>query len=298
MKYDLKHIKMADVTLAHCLVDSENNHEITDLDTKRIVVLFDDKKITREEINQILDNLTKNIEPDKSDDRFVFFDSDTYEKFKALIEPYKITTQYKSIEKNPVIRDPEYDRIIKKFFKPFDYLKQFWSDDEILNACAACNITLDQICEEFKRPDYFGKDPNLEYIRTSTESIKEYDKHGREYADPVRRLCHVYRVPYQYQGLTHGKVFLYLLYQKYPQLKKFNFEAYEFFDDRYEIYPKTCHIYVPFKALMDKDINAVKDRNLNYAKSYNYGDYTLEKYIERVKNDPNTIELLDTIAAL
>lgn len=94
-----------------------------------------------------------------------------------------------------------------------------------------------------------------------------------------RVRCRVYRVKNQYQCTRHGAVILDLLYEMYPELKQFEFSAYEFNEYKgslpYEIYPKN-HIYTPLRALMSGDVEAIKKRNLDYAKSYNFGFYTPE----------------------
>ena len=52
----------------------------------------------------------------------------------------------------------------------------------------------------------------------------------------------------------------------------------------YEIYPHTVNCYTPFEALLAGDITAIIERNENYCKSYNCGEYTLDKWNERVKS--------------
>lgn len=44
-------------------------------------------------------------------------------------------------------------------------------------------------------------------------------------------------------------------------------------------------IYTPFKALMDNDIEAIKKRNIEYARFYNHGDFSPQKVEERLESD-------------
>lgn len=75
-----------------------------------------------------------------------------------------------------------------------------------------------------------------------------------------------------------------LLYSTYPELKEFGFRAngvsYRT-EESYEIYPKN-HIYTPFQELLKGDIKSIWKRNFNYASSYNSGEYTVSKVVERL----------------
>lgn len=86
--------------------------------------------------------------------------------------------------------------------------------------------------------------------------------------------------------MCHDKIILSLLYDKYPQLREFDFSAYSWddFGSEYEIYPVN-NVFTPFRALMEKDVEAIKKRNLDYGRSYNCGEYTVQKVTERLKSD-------------
>ena len=65
----------------------------------------------------------------------------------------------------------------------------------------------------------------------------------------------------------------------------------------YEIYPHTVNCYTPFEALLAGDITAIIERNKNYCKSYNCGEYTLDKWNERVKS-PEMQHYFDVIKSI
>lgn len=62
------------------------------------------------------------------------------------------------------------------------------------------------------------------------------------------------------------------------------------------IYPAN-KIYTPFAALMDGDIEAIKERNHSYAKSYNHGEYTILATEERLGSE-EAKHYFDVIAGL
>ena len=182
-------------------------------------------------------------------------------------------------------KDQEYARIIRKFFTPYDYLRHWFSDSEIMYACSM-HASSEAIVEE--QPVLCGNRcciPTAEYIGVKVVPMPIF-LHGRMLAEQEDKKCDIYRIPNRYQGCCHGKIILELLYRKYPQLKPFQFSAYSwgFSQDLYEIYPAN-QVYTPFKALMEGDIKAIKERNLSYGKSYNYGDYTFKKVQERLSSE-------------
>lgn len=187
-------------------------------------------------------------------------------------------------EKNA--KDPEYTRLVRKFFRPFGYLSQWFSAEDIIMACAATDVDECRLCGEvFVEPGRGCFMNDAEYIRTSVEYVPKYDRHGREYMERERKKVDVFRTHGRYQGLCHGPVIKYLLYGRYPDLAQFEFEMYEMYaEERYEIYPR-CGIYVPFTALMSGDVEAIKKRNREYCASYNYGAYAPDPCEERLASE-------------
>lgn len=204
--------------------------------------------------------------------------------------------------------DAEYKRIMKKYLAIFPLLNQYWSEDEIIAACAK-HVTLSDIVTEENIPcnriscspqDYgLHYNPPLEYLRTGVATVRRYTKSGEELLYGESKKCFIYRKAYEYQGTKHGKIILELLYQTYPELRQFEFEAYEYreYENHYEIYPKHINCYTPFHALLTRDIDAIINRNEQYCKSYNCGEYTLAKWAER-KNSPEIQHYFDVIRSL
>lgn len=192
----------------------------------------------------------------------------------------------------------EFANLVRKYFTPFSYLTQWFSEDEIIYACAI-NLTKMDIVQETEIEK--GKrlcNQNSECIGTRYGYIKQYTKSGQLLDERKRCLCDVYLEANRYQGTYHGKVILSLLYKKHPELKKFHFKAYscDYDTERYEIYPEN-NLYVPFTALMNGNVGAIKKRNIDYCKSYNNGIYTLAKLEERF-HDPNVLEFFQIVQAI
>lgn len=179
-------------------------------------------------------------------------------------------------------KDQEFARLVRKYFTPYEFLKTWWNDEEIILACSRHLSEGDLVQEKavlksdagviraYDNPKY-----GAEFLRESVEYVPAYDKFGRQYMDSERAKCRVYRIKNQYQGTRHGSVILDLLYTRFPSLRQFDFSAYSFSDSQYQIYPKN-HIYTPFVALMNGDIETIKKRTMDYAKSFNHGFCTLE----------------------
>lgn len=185
--------------------------------------------------------------------------------------------------------DAEFLRIVKKYFTPYEFLAKYFPEKDILESCAKYLGQRDIVTKHEVRAGNRCYGPAAEYLGEQKGYMPVY-YHGHELAEREWCKVDVYRVKNPYQGVHHGKVVLDLLYKKYPELQKYGFEAYavDSGTDRYEIYPKgdLKHIYVPFRALMEKDIEAIKKRNLDYAKSYCHGEYTPDKAKERLESEP------------
>lgn len=220
----------------------------------------------------------------------------SYEKLETMISKMNREIFQDACKKNA--DDAEYERLVKKFFTPFDFLRHWFDEKEIVYACADTGVTIGDLCQEaFTEPgmrqSYYTQ--YGEYLRTSMEYVAQYDRDGHELAERKREKVDVYRIKNQYQGLVHGKVIEYLLYERYPKLKKFHFKFYGYNDSEYdyEIYPDGG-IYVPFTALMTGDIDMIIHRNRDYCKWYNNGRYSPEE-CEKAFQTERTHELFDCI---
>lgn len=204
-----------------------------------------------------------------------------------------LEAKIKDMENDKIIKrnnrnanDKEYERLVLKYFRPVPMLRHWFEDREIVLACARTGVTDRDLCGETFVP-VNGKChyKDGEYIRTSVESIIQYDKKGRELAERVREKRDVYRVAARYQGLCHGKAILYALYQRHPDLAKFGFTAYDAsYETDYEIYP-TNNIYTSFAALLSGDVDWIIHRNREYCHSYNNGRHTTAECEKMFKTD-------------
>lgn len=219
-----------------------------------------------------------------------------YEKLEAMISNMNREIFQDACKKNA--DDIEYERIVKKFFTPFNFIQHWFDEKDIIRACANTGVTIRDLCQEaFTEPgmrqSYYAQ--YGEYLRTSMEYVAQYDRDGHELAERKKEKVDVYRIKNQYQGLVHGEVIKYLLYERYPKLKKFHFKFYGYNDSEhdYEIYPDGG-IYVPFTALMTGDIDMIMHRNRDYCKWYNNGRYSPEE-CEKAFQTEHTHELFNCI---
>lgn len=202
-------------------------------------------------------------------------------------------------------QDTEFKNAVIKYFTPFKMLSKYWTTDEIVTACAK-HASLSSIrettsipVENLSNPQQFADNNHYEYIGIDWGNIRQFTKKGEELLHPKRCKCHNFYKSSKYQSTKHGNIILELLYAKYPELKEFQFAAYgvEPYECSYEIYPHTVNCYTPFEALLAGDITAIIKRNEDYCKSYNCGEYTLDKWNERVKS-PEMQHYFDVIKSI
>lgn len=212
----------------------------------------------------------------------------TLETMITQMQNYKLEDE-KLKNKN----DSNYAAMIRKFFAPFEFLKEYFEEDDIINACAMTGVTKNSLCTEINTaPGATCHATPCEYIRTCTAPVKQYDRSGNEYAERKYEKRDIYLTVNPYQGNIHGPVIKMLLLRKYPELAKYNFECYSYtYNDNYEIYPEN-HIYTPFKALMDRDINTIKNRNIQYCREFNHGIYTIEQLSKRFDENEEFFETI------
>lgn len=223
--------------------------------------------------------------------------AETYLRLEALTEQMK--QEKANDRKNRNAKDEEFQRIVKKYFTMWDFLRKWWSEEKIILAVSRQAEVTDLVSELEIRQNAPCPYPKGEYITTRMGYLPRYTKNGEELASRERTRCDVYRIPNQYQASAHGRIILDLLYGRYPELKEFDFEAYGWYGyerDGYEIYPAN-KIYTPFAALMDGDIEAIKERNRSYARSYNHGEYTILSVAERLGSE-EAEHYFDVIAGL
>lgn len=216
---------------------------------------------------------------------------------------YELKDMVRQMEEDKVLArnnrnagDSEYERLVLKYFTPLPFLREWFSEKEVVLACALTGVTENNLCEEaFVSPGNERYDHGAEYIRMSVEYVPKFDSKGNQLMFGERKMVDVYRRTNHYQGLCHGKVILHLLYSRYPSLEEFKFNAYEMYscEDTYEIYPDNG-IYVPFVSLMAGDVDAIIYRNREYCRFYNHGEYAPEILEERLRT-PGAARLFDMV---
>ncbi len=185
------------------------------------------------------------------------------------------------------LSDQNYRQLVIKYLEPYHLLSKYWTDDEIIQACAICNINIGELTEEYYSSVQNCPYPVNDYITYDYRTVRRFTKSGEELLYGERKKVNVFRIRHHCQHIYYSKVIKHLLLSTYPQLKDCNFSIYGLQygekEDSYEIYPKnpSC-IYTPFKALMEKDIDTIIKRNIDYAKAYNFGEYTPEKARQRL----------------
>lgn len=198
-------------------------------------------------------------------------------KMKTIFELENMVKEMEEEKNAQNFEDPEYRRLVKKFFYPMDYLSQWFTKTKIIDACARTGMTEMDLCDEWyvERGQKINYPYASEFLRTSPKFVPKYDSRGRELLERDYKYMDIYRISARRQGHCHGQVFEYLLYDRYPELKQYQFKFYELRNNDYEIYPQGSlhNIYVPFDALMNGDVEQIIKRNISYWKKFNEATY-------------------------
>lgn len=205
-------------------------------------------------------------------------------------------------------RDENYPELIRKFFTPYEMLSGYFTEDEIVQACAEHNIKENDLCKEIKIPlsessEYYHSHPGqYSYKETDFRYISRYDRWGRELAEKKRAKCKIFLAKSDYQGHVHGDIIRSLLLSRFPELSAYNVDCYgmSFEKDNYEVYiskkeaENPGSIYTPFDALMTGDVEAIRERNRSYCEMYHNGAYSLPEWEKRKEEYADLFELVDS----
>lgn len=189
-----------------------------------------------------------------------------------------------------------------KFFSSWELFMDLFGSEIIPYIIKNINFS-DITKEEFFVGDCFYK--NSEFIRKGTGSY--IPPRCRK---PRQATGNYYLVPSDFQGLKHEKVIRAFLKDKYSEIfEKLKVEIYEIRENVSDIYisyelengEKEPCVYVPIKALMTRDIDAIIERHTSYFASYNNGFATVtedKKRVEREKlENMNAFKILKEILA-
>lgn len=207
---------------------------------------------------------------------------ESYDSLERMIEEMNKDKFLQQNKKNA--EDVQYEHLVRKYFEPLGFLSHWFDVKDIVLACAQTGITVRDLVQEVNvAPGSKCWRSNAEFLRTSVESVRQFDSHGRELMESARMQRDVYRVANEYQSLRHGQVILYLLYGRYPELAQFGFTAYGMSCERdYEIYPKN-NIYTSFTALMSGDVDWIIHRNREYCKWYNNSRFSEAEWEKAIR---------------
>lgn len=151
------------------------------------------------------------------------------------------------------------------YFRDYDLFKDIFGEKTINEILS--RIMFDEMVQEqwFKEKDsYFTKGRILK-----ESGYHEFDKYlnvNSLYKKKETAYGYNYYIPSQYQGLLHSRIIKEALEKLMPEfVKEFKFDAYEIYNQHADIYVKTNNekfsIYVPLKALMNRDIDTIKKHN-------------------------------------
>lgn len=175
------------------------------------------------------------------------------------------------------------------------------------------NLSIGDICAVHYVPEcqvndnsYYEKNYERE-CAVRSHSFEEYqgntDFHRTVYLPAIG-----YRVPYQYQSVTLGKIFKAALIREFPYLKDYKFEAYapSCGNSLNEIYIKltykdeagenvTVTLYTPVKALVEKNAMLIYKRHWSYNGEYYKNNPAYKKKILGVLKSREFHELREKV---
>ena len=170
---------------------------------------------------------------------------------------------------------------VKKFFDMFGYLNQFFTEEEILEACKNHMDKRDLTTEQVIR-GYHAKDTDYYTVLTAGKHYS-FEEHSGSWKREVRDIGTKVLMRNRYQSVRGAQdVALELLLKKCPFLSEYELKVYDlnerndwFFvenPDNKNGYAEAS-LYVPFSAVMSKDAEKILETHRNYWHQYNNGIY-------------------------
>lgn len=173
----------------------------------------------------------------------------------------------------------------QKFFRAYnDFVDMFGkelTDKYLVTVSFSELVTTEHYLQE---PMYMNP---REFVRKGSFLFKEYKG---DYVREVYKSGEEWLIPSQYQGLRHADIIKQIVAEKWTWLNdNFKYDCYEIRgtgNNIDEFYLKTSltsghnSLYVPWKAFVRRDINAILERNKKYLKGYTHSDKAYEALVE------------------
>ena len=193
--------------------------------------------------------------------------------------------------------------LAKKYIRNFVNIEQLFDKDVIAKVLPSFQLrdfaTFEYVPTENQGTiDYYTR---MGYIRITENPVMSYVTEyayfkGRQWESRVSKPCIEFIVPDNYQ-LAEGRLLKKLLFAAYPYLncaeyyeaiKVYHADAREvdknefyigFYSSPYDV--EKVSLYVPFKALRDKDPQIIIDRHTSYHKGYYGNDASRKQYLDK-----------------
>lgn len=193
--------------------------------------------------------------------------------------------------------------LAKKYIRNFNNIEQLFDKDVIARVLPHFELRDFAIFEYVPTEnqgtiDYYTR---MGYIRITENPVMHYVTEyayfkGRQWESRVSKPCIEFIVPDNYQ-LAEGRLLKKLLFAAYPYLNCAEYyEAIKVYHadvrevDKNEFYmsfysnpydTEKVSLYVPFKALRDKDPQIIIDRHTSYHKEYYGNDASRKQYLDK-----------------
>lgn len=169
-----------------------------------------------------------------------------------------------------------------KYFRCWDKFVSLFGEE--LSRKAITQIDFNDIAKEegYVNGNY-PEQCGYEHTRDAYGNVEVAHRGASSFHRTERKLLHYYLTPCTYQHLEHKKMIKHIIDEVYPTLtRNFKVDIYSIDSGNAEIY---VHIgdkslYVPLEALMEKDIDAIKKRNIDYQNDFFHDD----KYCDDIFN--------------
>ncbi len=170
---------------------------------------------------------------------------------------------------------------VKKFFDMFGYLNQFFTEEEILEACKNHMDKRDLTTEQVIR-GYHVKDTDYYTVLTADENYS-FEEHRGSWKREVRGIGTKVLMRNRYQSVRGAQdVALELLLKKCPFLSEYELKVYDLNEENDWFFVENpdnkngyaeASLYVPFSAVMSKDAEKILETHRNYWHKYGNGKY-------------------------
>ena len=196
----------------------------------------------------------------------------------------------RELEHQAIVKERMQDKtynttFMQEFFTSYNYLRDYFSDEEILTACKHHASKSDMATEVAIRGYQNETSLGIRFVKHTRTKFTEIDRNG--WSRTVMAKGTIVLTPSPYQSIFAGKVIKELLLQKLPYLKDFAVSIHEIYDKKQDLIfiknpqkaEHNCDVSLYISAgelLLRKTGTELLQKHKEYWHDYDHGRYCQE----------------------